>query len=158
MGENGTFKGRDKGGGKGRDKGDFPPQRLRDVEAQKGKTPLPPELDTPEFRKAWDEWLHYRKEKRKPVSDLAASKQIQSLVAVGVVAAIAAIERSIANDWQGIFPNGERQDGRSGGGVRSGARVECEPGRYGKKPAIVAGGSDPSPSQPGAEPPTDEGP
>jgi uncharacterized protein YdaU (DUF1376 family) len=65
---------------------------------------LPEPLCTPEFEAAWSNWLDYRHEKRKPVSERAARSQLAKLARFGGAVAIEAIEASIANDWQGLFP------------------------------------------------------
>ena len=71
--------------------------------------PIPPELDTEAFRKAWEEWLENRHEKRKPVTARAATKQFEQMVAAGVAGSIAAIDLSIANGWTGVFPKAADQ-------------------------------------------------
>jgi hypothetical protein len=77
---------------------------------------IPPEFDTAAFREAWQNWIVYRSEKRKPVSVRAAKQQLQTFagwVTTGATVAdlIASIEQSIANDWQGLFEprGGSRQ-------------------------------------------------
>ena len=75
---------------------------------------IPDELDTPGFRKAWRDWLGYRREKRKPVSTRAANMQLRRLAACGPAAAVAAIEMSIGNDWQGLFPGKMADVGKRG--------------------------------------------
>jgi len=68
-------------------------------------TPFPPELDTEAFRVAWAEWLSERKDKRiKPYTDRGARTQLKRLAAFGSSVAVAAIEASIRNGWQGLFP------------------------------------------------------
>jgi hypothetical protein len=77
---------------------------------------IPQGLDTPEFRAAFDEYQRHRRECRKPLTPIAAKKQLEKLETMGVTAAIEAIEHSIANGWQGIFPPthqpGRRPTGR----------------------------------------------
>ncbi len=77
---------------------------------------IPPEVDTVQFRKAWQNWIVYRSDKRKPVSLRAAKQQLATFAqwvktgsSVGDL--IASIEQSIANDWQGLFEprGGSRQ-------------------------------------------------
>ena len=53
---------------------------------------------------AWDEWLEYRKAKRKPVSPLAAKKVFKWLLDLDPEDQQKVIDRSIENDWQGLFP------------------------------------------------------
>jgi len=65
---------------------------------------LPKALDSSDFRDAWNKYLQYRKERKKPLyptSFLAKWKQMEGW---GQEAAITAINNSIANGWQGIFP------------------------------------------------------
>jgi hypothetical protein len=66
---------------------------------------IPPELDIPAFRVAWDEWIQHRKEKGKPLTPSTASKQLKEVSAWGQERAIAAIDFSILKGWQGIFEN-----------------------------------------------------
>lgn len=78
----------------------------------KSKREYKEEIDTPQtplphsdlFKKSWDEWLRYRIKRKKKVSGFAMDKQIKMLAALSEQDAIATIERSIANDWQGLFP------------------------------------------------------
>jgi hypothetical protein len=66
---------------------------------------FPPELDTPAFREKWEEWLSYRAQRKlqKLVPKSIAAK-LKELAPFGEIVAIAEIDRSIANGWQGIFP------------------------------------------------------
>lgn len=82
----------------------------------KALPPIPTSLDVPKFRKAWEEWLTYRRSKRKPVSDIAASKQFKDLAEWGVDAAVESINYSIKRDYQGLFPpkdSGPKSSGRN---------------------------------------------
>jgi hypothetical protein len=66
---------------------------------------FPPELDTEQFKAKWTEWCDYRKRvRKKPVSDLARTKQFNKLAPVGEEVALATIDLSIENDWQGLDP------------------------------------------------------
>ncbi len=65
---------------------------------------FPPELDSQNFRDAWDRWAEYRKQARlKPYTPIGATSQLTQLAKLGSARAIAAIENSIANAYQGIF-------------------------------------------------------
>lgn len=76
-------------------------KRENKIEIDTPQTPLPhSEL----FKKSWDEWLNYRLKTKKKLSGFAMDKQIKMLAALSEQDAIATIERSIANDWQGLFP------------------------------------------------------
>lgn len=81
---------------------------------------VPVALDTETFRSAWDDWLAYRKESKfslwKPVTVKAKLAELEPL---GPVAAAAAIRRSIANGWKGIFPE-------TGNGTPAKASRDCD--------------------------------
>lgn len=64
---------------------------------------IPSNLDTPEFKAAWSGWIADRRERRKPMTDRAAELALRRLAEWGPERAVAAIEHSIANGWQGIF-------------------------------------------------------
>ena len=83
---------------------------------------LPSNLDTPEFRAAWADWLAYRKERRlaayKPIG---LARQLNALAAFGPQSAIAAIEQSMAQNYQGLFPKPVKGQRTGGAGEFSGA-------------------------------------
>lgn len=86
-----------------------PPAGGRDgpVSGRKGgetPTPIPESLDTPEFRDAWAEWRDFRRQIRRPVRPLTELKQLADLARHGPAVACQAIEASIRNGWQGLFP------------------------------------------------------
>jgi hypothetical protein len=60
-------------------------------------------LNCPEFREAWNDWARHRKEKKKPITALAAQKQLAELSEMGLDRAMIAISFSIKNGYQGIF-------------------------------------------------------
>lgn len=66
---------------------------------------LPAPLDTPAFRAKWIEWHAYRREQRhakwKAKTCAAALNRLSGL---GEAAAMKAIDQSISNGWQGLFP------------------------------------------------------
>lgn len=53
---------------------------------------------------AWREWCEYRDKKKKPVSEHAAKKQLKVLATYDAHSQQRMIDASIANDWQGLFP------------------------------------------------------
>lgn len=73
---------------------------------------LPQDLDTPEFREAWLEWVKYRKKIKKPFPPAAAPAMWRKAQAAGVQAAIDGFETSMANGWQGTFPKRKSNDQR----------------------------------------------
>ena len=69
---------------------------------------IPLVLDVPAFRETWNKWQQHRREIRKPTTPTTAAAQLAKLADWGVERAIAALQHSIANGWQGIFePKGE---------------------------------------------------
>jgi len=75
------------------------------LESKKNTTmaEIPDALKTPEFLTAWSEFKTHRKQKKKPMTELAEQKQIRIMEQWGVARAIAAIDHSISNGWTGIF-------------------------------------------------------
>jgi len=60
-------------------------------------------LQTEAFREMWDLWLRFRREElRKPVTPISGAMALRALSKMGVDRAVAAIEHTIANGWQGI--------------------------------------------------------
>lgn len=57
----------------------------------------------PGFQAKWNEWVDYRTELRKPLKDTTFRKQIQFLDEHRAEA-VAILEQSMLNGWQGLFP------------------------------------------------------
>ena len=55
------------------------------------------------FRKAWGDWVAFRKESRKPLKPTSVKSQLAKLKEWGEQASIEAIESSIMNGYQGLF-------------------------------------------------------
>ena len=55
------------------------------------------------FSKAWQSWIDYRKELKKPLKDATVTAQWKEFVAWGEDKSIASIQQSIKNGWQGLF-------------------------------------------------------
>jgi hypothetical protein len=90
-------------------------QRTKRGKAAAVAVEIPKELESPEFQEAWSEWLQHRREIRKPATPTTQRKALVGLAAMGPARAIAAINHSVANGWQGIFePNGESTNGHNG--------------------------------------------
>jgi hypothetical protein len=64
---------------------------------------LPKQLDTPEFRIAWESWEQHRREKRSKLTPTATKQQIRQLAEWGVGRALSAIEHSIRQGYTGLF-------------------------------------------------------
>ena len=65
---------------------------------------IPEKLATETFKAKWREWEHYRRSRKKPISEAAATKQLAMLANLTEAEAIASIDQSIQNDYQGLFP------------------------------------------------------
>lgn len=66
--------------------------------------PLPVELDNEPFRKAWEEYLQYRTERRLPkYTSTGTAKLYAKLARWGMPIVLPSIERTITSNWQGLF-------------------------------------------------------
>ncbi len=65
---------------------------------------IPPGLDV----NAWEQWVAYRKQIRKPLKPASIPAAQRKLAAMGADQA-RAVEESIANGWQGVFPPKSQQ-------------------------------------------------
>lgn len=84
-----------------------PTQKKRADDASHADPPIPPELDTPEFLAKWEEWHAYRRERRLPPwLNRTRTAKLKELAAYGHATAIAAIDNSIGNGYQGIVVPG----------------------------------------------------
>lgn len=114
-GGNPALKGGVKGAAKGRPKGapKRKPTPSSSPSGEDGKSDpgnpaevlieFPESLRTTEFIEAWRQWRDFRKEKKKTMSDRAIKMTLKRLGEWGSQRAVAAIEFSIANDYQGVF-------------------------------------------------------
>lgn len=72
--------------------------------------PLTPLPHGQKFKDAWHEWLEYRVKTKKRLSRFAADKQLKMLQGLTEDEAVACINRSISNDWQGLFPENKSRN------------------------------------------------
>jgi len=102
-------------------------KRRRKEEGGTGETEpeLPKVLETGAFREAWADWLSYRRQRRLP-DYVPRGKQMlwAHLAKYGVGAAIAAIEESITQNWQGLFPQRQAPKTPSESSESSHARID----------------------------------
>jgi hypothetical protein len=97
------------------------------------KTEFPEELDTPEFRASWTEWIQHRIELKKPMKPTSAKTLLKTLAKAGEQKAIESITHSIANGWQGVFEPSAGAVGKRGdmfSGIRSFMENTDEQGRF----------------------------
>jgi len=87
------------------DKKDKKSEKDKKGEKKTGEPSLPRELDTPAFREAWADWVAYRTERKLPQYVPRGMQMLWTKLArLGVGEAIAAIENSIAMNYNGIWP------------------------------------------------------
>jgi len=79
----------------------LPTDRTEDKKEDKPTLTLPYEQP---FSDAWDKWVAYRKQIKKPLSEMTMKEQLLMLSGWGSEQnAIASINKSIAFGWQGLF-------------------------------------------------------
>lgn len=75
---------------------------------------VPEELQTPEVKIAWDEWIRHRQDIRQPLTPLAATKVFNQLRAWGAKAWVCAVNNAISSAWRGLYE--PRHNGNGNGG------------------------------------------
>ncbi len=77
--------------------------------------PIPDSLRTPAFEAAWPRWIADRKARKlKKLSPDGERTQLRKLAEIGPEKAVECIEASIANGWQGLFPDRFKPGAKSG--------------------------------------------
>jgi hypothetical protein len=88
------------------------PEPLRTT---KGEIVFPVELDNPPFRAGWEAWGQYRRERKlSAYTPSGTNMQFAKLKKLGAARAIAAIEHSIAQNYQGIYEDKNHAKTNSG--------------------------------------------
>lgn len=64
---------------------------------------IPASLETPEFRKAFDEWREYKREKGQGYKPAGLRKLLKQLSEWGPVKSVQSIEHSMASNYAGLF-------------------------------------------------------
>ncbi len=91
---------------------------------------FPAGLDVPEFIEAWTDWVNYRRERKLPkYTSKGFSLQMKTLLAMGAEKAVAAIENSIKQNYNGIFPADGK--GKSNGKASERTRHRFDPAVHG---------------------------
>lgn len=89
-------------------------EKEREKEKEIQGSCFPENLDNQRFKDAWNLWNVYRKEIKKPLTPTAQKQQLKFLSERGNDA-VAIIEKSIQNSWQGLFDLDKgTKNGRSG--------------------------------------------
>ena len=106
-------------------------------QTKKTEVVFPDSLNTEEFKTAWAEWLEYKRQRKESYKPLGEQRQLARIAKWGIVRATAAIEYSIAQNYQGLYEesHGRNQrtntkgDGRVGKahaeGFKAGVRVDA---------------------------------
>ncbi len=68
------------------------------------KLPIPQNLNCPEFQDVWELWHKHRAEIRHPLTPTCEAMQLKKLARWSVNVAVEAVETSICNGWQGLWP------------------------------------------------------
>jgi hypothetical protein len=88
-------------------KSDYPPARKLATNIQEiNKKSIIDTISLPHgdgFKGAWDNWVEYRKEKKKGMSDRTIKAQLADLATLSEADAIATIDQSIKQGWTGLF-------------------------------------------------------
>lgn len=71
-------------------------------------TPLPEVLNTAEFRKVWEEWKAYRKQRRQTLTAIGTKRQLSKLARWGVGPATQQLIQAMEQGWQGPIDPSER--------------------------------------------------
>jgi len=76
-----------------------------EVEAKKKKAVVLPEAlaASPDFVKAWEDFLAYKKQRKEKLSDMTQQRKLATFVKWGAAVAVEAIHTTIENGWQGVF-------------------------------------------------------
>lgn len=116
---------------------------------------LPAEFFTQDFLEAWECWTEYRKERRLPAyKPMGLRMQMKRLVEMGQKRAIAAIEYSIAQNYQGIFEDRYATTQRpTTANSRTAGTLNADTQRYASGPGVLGGRrQSPPPALPGFGP------
>jgi len=77
--------------------------KAKSIKQKAERAEIPEELKTAEFENVWLEFIESRIYIKKPLTKLAEEKHFKELLKVDIQTAIAMVEQSVKNQWQGIF-------------------------------------------------------
>jgi hypothetical protein len=103
---------------------------------------LPNELNTAQFREAWPRWKRHLAEKKRPLTPTSERAQLDMLKEIGSENAVALINRSIRNGWQGLDYKETNNASRTGD-LAGNSRVIAPANKYAAKRTIRAGQAEP---------------
>ena len=90
---------------------------------------IPGDLNQPAFLAAWEQWQQYRREAGKKLTPSTATRQLAAMAKIGLDRAIAAIDHSIENGWQGIYEQ-EHKNGHNNRTATSARRTNTPNGQF----------------------------
>jgi hypothetical protein len=99
-------------------------EQEQDIKSPTPFCQFPKELDTTDFRDTWTDWRKHRREIKHPLTPSQEAKKLEQLARWGPTRAVAAINWSISNGWQGIFE--EKQDDKRRSAIGPGQRHDPE--------------------------------
>jgi len=98
--------------GKGRES--KPPNPLKPESTKRDEpVPIPAPLNTPEFEKAWKDFLAHRVDIRAKATKTSQQRLLKKCLDAGIEQSIEAIGTSIESGWKGIFPEKGSNNGRN---------------------------------------------
>jgi hypothetical protein len=87
------------------------PRQPRKTTVAVEQVEIPDVLRSPEFERAWADWIRFRIEKKQPLTPSTIKRQYAQLAGYGLRGAIDSIDRSITKGWMGLFPPEQTQSG-----------------------------------------------
>jgi len=88
------------------------------------------------LNKTFLEFIEHRKAMKKPMTDIAIGRMVKKLNGYSEGVAIASLEKSIENGWQGVFPEKEtgapRKEGTNGRTGTNDTEIERDDSAYGR--------------------------
>ncbi|MGL6199850.1 MAG: hypothetical protein ACRC3H_13055 [Lachnospiraceae bacterium] len=109
-------------------------ERIKDKKNKKEPDPYFPNDDL--LNKTFLEFIEHRKAMKKPMTEIAISKMINKLNKYSRGIAIASLDKSMENGWQGIFPEKESEpsgkEATNGQSTTNNTEIETDDSPYGK--------------------------
>ena len=79
----------------------------------KVKKEIPEELNVPEFRKAWEDYLTMRRQNKwATLKEATLQAKFEEFIEHGVEESVRALKQSVRQGWRGIFPGKDRKDSK----------------------------------------------
>ena len=75
----------------------------------RNSTSVPLPFNSDSFQSAWQDWIQFRKEAKKKLTEITIDRQFKMLKKLGEERAIQSIEASIQNGWTGLFEPKEQK-------------------------------------------------